>query len=219
MTTDLAAYYAARASEYERVYDKPERQADLARLRVIVSDYFKNSHALEIACGTGYWTAYIAAAAQSVVATDLGDEVLEIAKAKAWPAEGSISFRRADAFDLAGITGDFDAGFAGFWWSHVRHEDLGSFLDGFHARLQPNARVMVLDNRYVEGSSSPISRLDSTANTYQRRMLSNGETHEVLKNFPTPTQVHGQLGARRAQSVEVVELPYYWYATYRSATA
>ncbi|MDB5865909.1 MAG: hypothetical protein JWO70_3715, partial [Betaproteobacteria bacterium] len=46
----LSAYYAARAGEYERVYDKPERQADLARLRDLIPGYFVDRRVLEIAC-------------------------------------------------------------------------------------------------------------------------------------------------------------------------
>jgi hypothetical protein len=45
-------------------------------------------------------------------------EVLEIARGKPWGA-AQTRFRRHDAFEVAGISGRFDAGFAGFWWSHV----------------------------------------------------------------------------------------------------
>lgn len=219
MTGNLSAYYAARASEYERVYAKPERQADLAQLRNVVAEYFAGCRVLEVACGTGYWTSYLASSARTVNATDIGDEVLEVARSKPWPTDGSVEFIRANAFDLSTLPHDFDAAFVGFWWSHVPNDDLGSFLEGLHAHLQPQARVMVLDNRYVDGSSTPISRSDLRGNTYQRRVLSTGEAHEVLKNFPTAAEVRKQLGAHRAVSIEVVELPYYWCATYRLATA
>ena len=53
-TTDLAAYYAARAAEYERVYAKPERQTDLSRLRAAVAEFARGRRVLEVACGTGY---------------------------------------------------------------------------------------------------------------------------------------------------------------------
>jgi len=45
------------------------------------------------------------------------------------------------------------------------------------------------DNRYVEGSSTPISRRDAQGNTYQARKLDNGSAHEVLKNFPTEREL------------------------------
>lgn len=50
----LAGYYAARAAEYERIYDKPERQAELQRLRALIPAYLAGRSVLEIACGTGY---------------------------------------------------------------------------------------------------------------------------------------------------------------------
>jgi 2-polyprenyl-3-methyl-5-hydroxy-6-metoxy-1,4-benzoquinol methylase len=219
MTAELAAYYAARAAEYERVYEKVERQPDLAFLRGLVAEYFRARRVLEIACGTGYWTASLAITAQSIMATDVGTQVLEVAKAKPWPERSSVTFCVADAFDLAGIAGDFDAAFAGFWWSHVPRERLGAFLDGLHHRLLPTARVMLLDNRYVEGSSTPISRLDLAGNTYQHRMLSTGAKHEILKNFPTVSEVRERLTAHGVTNLEVVELPYFWYATYHLAAA
>lgn len=54
MTDILLEYYRRRAAEYEKVYDKPERQADLRRLRAVVPAYFSQRRVLEVACGTGY---------------------------------------------------------------------------------------------------------------------------------------------------------------------
>ena len=78
----LETYYARRASEYEAIYHKPERQADLARMRVDIPRLFVKKSVLEIACGTGWWTPLIAAQAESVLALDYNEETLEIARAK-----------------------------------------------------------------------------------------------------------------------------------------
>ena len=128
-----------------------------------------------------------------------------------------MTFTLADAFDLEAVPGHFDAAFAGFWWSHVPRATLSAFLEGFHDRLGPGTRVMFLDNRYVEGSSTPISRIDAAGNSYQRRTLSSGVTHEVLKNFPSMDEVRDCLSEHRATGVEAVELQYFWYATYSVA--
>jgi 2-polyprenyl-3-methyl-5-hydroxy-6-metoxy-1,4-benzoquinol methylase len=211
----LAGYYGARAGEYEDVYAKPERQADLARLRSLIPDYFRERHVLEVACGTGFWTLLLAGSAASVTATDVGEEVLAIARTKPRPAGGSpLEFRRADAFDLRGVPGAFDAAFAGFWLSHVSRADVGRFLCGLHDRLGAGARVMLLDNRYVEGSSTPIARADAVGNTYQRRALASGAEYEVLKNFATPDELREWIVAAGADSIDIVELAYYWYTTY-----
>lgn len=218
MTTPLVEYYGRRAAEYEQVYAKPERQADLAMLRDVVARYFAGRHALEIACGTGYWTEVLTQSSASVVATDVSSEVLDLARVK--PALAKVDFQPADAFHLAAVSGAFDAGFAGFWWSHMLRGDRARFLREFHDRIGAGARVMLVDNRFVDGSSTPICRVDASGDSYQRRRLANGDEYEILKNFPTPNEVTGSLQAAGAEAVDVVELEYYWYATYgvRSAT-
>jgi SAM-dependent methyltransferase len=213
---ELTGYYAARAAEYERIYAKPERQDDLARLREIVAGYFRGRRVLEIACGTGYWTSVVAPVAAAVVATDLVPEVLEIARAKPQPP-GRVELRVADGYALDQVPGVFDAALAAFWWSHIRHADQDRFLRGLNARLGPAARVMLLDNRYVEGSSTPIARTDGAGNTYQIRRLTDGSEHEVLKNFPAPAELERALAAAGGCRVETLELPYFWVATYEVA--
>ena len=76
----LETYYAQRAAEYEKIYHKPERQADLARMRNDIPALFKGARVLEIACGTGYWTPLIAAQAEAVTAIDFNEETLAIAR-------------------------------------------------------------------------------------------------------------------------------------------
>lgn len=153
----MAGYYAKRAQEYERIYHKPERQDDLRRLREYVDHAFKNARVFEVACGTGYWTEIIARSAASVVAADINEEVLAIARSKRIDA-GKAEFRKEDAFDLPVLGREFTGGFAGFWWSHIAKADLRRFLSGFQRCLSPGARVVFLDNVYVEGSSTPIAR-------------------------------------------------------------
>ena len=209
----MEAYYARRAAEYEKIYDKPERQADLARMRADIPALFRGERVLEIACGTGYWTPLIAAQAESVLALDYADETLEIARAKRYE-KGNVRFEQGDAYHLPAWPEKFTACYAGFWWSHVPVERLDPFLAGLHARLQPGARVAFMDNRYVEGSSTPLARRDAAGNTYQRRRLADGSTHEVLKNFPDPAELEARL-ARAGKEVQVALYDYYWLASYR----
>jgi demethylmenaquinone methyltransferase/2-methoxy-6-polyprenyl-1,4-benzoquinol methylase len=46
-----------------------------------------------------------------------------------------------------------------------------------------------LDNRYVEGNSSPVTASDAEGNTFQTRQLSDGSTYTVLKNFPSEAEL------------------------------
>jgi SAM-dependent methyltransferase len=209
----LPSYYARRANEYERVYAKPERQDDLRAIEAWLPTLFARRHVLEVACGTGWWTVRGARDAQSWCATDIADETLAIARSKALPA--CVRFARADAYALDAsldATARFDAAFAGFWWSHVPRQRLTAWLEHLHQRLQPGARVVFLDNRYVEGSNHPITRTDDEGNTYQQRRLDDGSMHEVLKNFPTREEALAALGMQ-ARNVQWHTWPHYWALT------
>jgi demethylmenaquinone methyltransferase/2-methoxy-6-polyprenyl-1,4-benzoquinol methylase len=64
-------YYAARAPAYDSVYMKPERQTDLRAIEQWVASRFVAARVLEIACGTGYWTQFIAPVALQVLASTI----------------------------------------------------------------------------------------------------------------------------------------------------
>lgn len=210
----LARYYAQRAPEYERIYQKPERQADLRTLREFVAQTFAGRRVLEIACGTGWWTEVLASTANSVLATDINEEVLSIAKTKPF-RNATISFQCCDAFQLDQAAGSFDAALAVFWWSHLTKPSLEIFLQVLHQRLEPGSIVLFIDNVFVPGSSTPISRRDEEGNTYQQRRLDDGSTTEVLKNFPTDEEITRVLHGRACEMI-ISRSQYFWTARYRS---
>ena len=214
---DMRAYYAQRAAYYERVYSKPERQTDLRAMEAWLPTQFAGRDVLEIACGTGWWTAPGARDAQAWLATDLNPETMAVARAKALPA--CVRFATVDAYSMAELGGrTFDAAFAGCWWSHVPLQTLPAWLDTLHARLRPGARAVMLDNSYVSQSSTPLSREDVHGNTYQNRSLDDGSVHEVLKNFPTAEQAIAILGPRaRARAPQWLAHPHYWILSYELA--
>ena len=90
---------------------------------------------------------------------------------------------------------------------------LARWLETLHARLLPGARVVFLDNSYVQTSNHPITHSDAACNTYQTRTLDDGSVHEVLKNFPTPEQATAALGPR-ARQVQWLQHAHYWVLSY-----
>jgi demethylmenaquinone methyltransferase/2-methoxy-6-polyprenyl-1,4-benzoquinol methylase len=208
-SAELVDYYRRRAAEYEAIYAWPERQGDLALLRKKIPDKLRGSRVLEIACGTGYWTQLVAAVAAQLVATDLAEETLAIARAKVFPR--NPVFCIADAYALPESLGCFDAALAVFWWSHVPRQRIGEFLASLHRRLEPGARIVLMDNRFVEGASTPISEIDAHGNTYQLRRLGDGSQVRVLKNFPAEAELRSHLPS----TLEIRMLEYYWLADYR----
>lgn len=215
----LQAYYARRAPSYDRVYLKPERQADLRAIERWIPGPFAGRRVLEVACGTGWWTVHAARDAVDWLATDLNPETIAIARTRTLPRAVRFALADADALDgldAGGAEPAFDAAFAGFWWSHVPWPRLPGWLDALHARLAPGARVVFIDNRFVEGSSTPIARTDADGNTWQQRRLDDGTVHEVLKNFPTRDQACALLGPR-AWRRDWIEHEHYWILDYTLA--
>lgn len=54
VSTDLKKYYARRAGEYEQIYQKPERQPDIAATMNLLRQLLAERDVLEVACGTGF---------------------------------------------------------------------------------------------------------------------------------------------------------------------
>jgi len=207
---ELIDYYRRRAGEYEAIYAKPERQADLLLLKKKIAGILKGARVLEVACGTGYWTKVISGAAEAVAATDVAEEPMRIAQSKEY-ARSNVRFSVSDAYRLDENLGSFNAAFAGFWWSHVPRQRAAEFLRSLHARLEPGARVLLLDNLYVEGNSTPVVETDADGNTYQLRDLANGSRFRVMKNFPSKEELRALL----PPPVRYRALQYYWLAQYR----
>jgi len=210
---ELEAYYRSRVSEYDNVYLKPERQPDLEDIKSWLPKKFVRSSVLEIACGTGYWTQYIKNTADRILAIDAAEEVLTIARERV--CSESVEFKVGDAYSLESYKEKYDASFSGFWFSHVLKENRAKFLSGLGSQLQDGARVVFIDNTYVQGSSTPISEEDARGNTYQTRTLENGSKHRVLKNFPVESDLFECIKGLGRNPV-FTQWQYYWALEYES---
>jgi SAM-dependent methyltransferase len=213
ITEQSAQFYAKSAANHDRVYDKPERQHDLAEMRTHVAEAVRGHAVLELACGTGYWTNIIAASAGSVVATDINPEMLALAALRALPLE-KVQFRVADAYHLPDDLGSFTAVFIGFWWSHVKREQQEKFLAHLRGKVGKDVLLVLLDDVYVEGSSETVARTDLEGNTYQIRIAPDGERYEIPKTYPSDSALRKKL-ASSVREIRIVRLEYYWMLSCR----
>jgi ubiquinone/menaquinone biosynthesis C-methylase UbiE len=212
---NLVRYYSARAAEFDRIYELPERQRDLAVLRRRVRELVAGERVLELACGTGYWTAVMADAAETIRAVDLSEESIEIARGKGLPP-GRVSFELGDAFDLDIEPSRQSMVVTGFLWSHVPVQQLDPFLKHLASTVAPGTRLVFFDNRFVEGSSTPASHMDEHGNHCQFRRVSTGEEFTVIKNFPFRDELLER--ARPHSEDAIVELlEYYWLLQFTAA--
>ncbi len=215
-SAEMYAYYAARAPYYDAVYLKPERREDIAFLVSHLPDRLHGREVLELACGTGFWTKYIATTVKRLVATDGTAEPLEFARLR--PGTESVVFRQADAYALPPDLGKFDGAFAGLWLSHVPIEARTAFLHGLHAFLKPGARVVFMDNNKVQLRDFPLVETDAAGNTFQMRQLNDGSVHRVLKNFPTEAELVALL-SNYGDRIEFSELDNFWMVEYEAKTS
>jgi ubiquinone/menaquinone biosynthesis C-methylase UbiE len=209
----LEDYYRSRAPEYDRFYQNPARQDDLARLRAWLTDRVRDRTVLEVAAGTGYWTEVAAAVCKSITATDPVGETLALAAKRKLGA--NVELVRADAYDLSQFPPSFDTGMAHFWWSHIEKERQPEFLSAFMRCLEPNGLVLMIDQVYVEGICPPMSRYDDANDRYELRTLQSGATYEIVKNYPSDDELKASF-APFAHDVEIMRLDHFWALSARN---
>ena len=206
-------YYNKRLSEYEAIYAKPERQADLQQLVAQLQADVAHYSVLELACGTGWWTERLAPHASAWVATDADEGALEVVRHK--NIRGLSATQTLNAY-APQINTPVDCVFAAHWYSHLLHNECDHFFNAVRTCLKPGGRLIMLDNKYVKGSSTPISRTDAHGNTYQTRPLKDGSTHEVLKNFPSHLQLQSAgekyFAHCKFEDQLTMNISHYWYA-------
>ncbi len=203
----LAEYYRKRAAEYDAFYADPARQADLAVLRDWLAALARGRRVLEVAAGTGYWTAVAAPVASAITATDVNAETLAIAAGK--QLGDHVTLLPADAWNLPDLPATFDLGMAHLWWSHLRKQDRGAFLTQFAAHLEPGATLLMIDENLVPQVGAPVARRDAAGDTWQRRWLESGERFEIVKNYPDTAELEDCVGAVCA-NVRVLQLKHFW---------
>ena len=210
----LVDYYSARAGEYDEIYrrDDPTRQSELGAIANEVASALIGRNVLEIAFGTGYWTSVAARAAAGIVAIDESPVMLEHAALKMLPAD-RVEFRLADAYDLNAVQGDFNAGLANFWLSHVPRKRLKSFINQLHQRLGSGAVVFMADNVFVSGCGGDLVHYLGDEDTYKLRTVTNGQSYKIIKNYFTEVELW-TLFKSRAENFRITFGQFYWWLSY-----
>jgi ubiquinone/menaquinone biosynthesis C-methylase UbiE len=213
----LRRYYDRRAPEYETIYRRqdPLRQKELAELTEAVQRTLADRRVLEIACGTGYWTEVAARVAGKIVAIDVSERMLSLARRKDL-STNQVTFLHGDAYDLGSVPGSFDAGLANFWLSHIPRIRLEEFLAGFHRRLGTGAVVFMADNSYIPWTGGQLVTRAGGDDTFKTRRLADGSEHPVLKNYYDAEELR-EILAPWVAAPEIHVGTYYWWVIYTAS--
>lgn len=204
LVDDVTKYYAERAPVYDETAGYHDPVAEVLRIPIKTRyrKFFRGRNVLEIACGTGYWTPVIGEVAASVLAIDINPALISMAKDRCKNLS-NVNFQIANAYTLDGVHRGFDAAYGFFWWSHVPKEQLQTFLMALHDKLLPGALVMFVDQlRYEER----VRKQDNEGNTLEQRVLPDGRSFMVVKNFPNKQEVTNIL-VDMADDIQYTERP------------
>lgn len=204
LLAEQLAYYRACAPEY----DAGALTFPGGDEVVVALDAFQpTGDVLELACGTGAWTARLLRHADAVTAVDSSPEMLELAGQRVGE-DPRVRFVVADLFTWRPDR-RYDVVFFGFWISHVPMELFDPFWEFVEECLAPGGRVFFVDDTHrtedelIEGPESE---------TIERR-LEDGARFRVVKVPHTVADLRRRL-RELGWRVEVHQTagPFYWGA-------
>lgn len=194
------AYYRARAPEYDEWhmrsgrYDRgPEHRRqwtfELDGLRAALNELRPFGSVLELACGTGQWTADLAEGASDVTAVDAVSETIEINQRK--NVDTRVEYQVADIFHW-NPEHRYDLVFFGFWLSHVPSERFESFWEMVQNALTPDGQVFFVDSLQTQRSTAlDDTKIDDSG--VADRKLNDGSRYKIVKHFYDPGELEGHL--------------------------
>jgi 2-polyprenyl-3-methyl-5-hydroxy-6-metoxy-1,4-benzoquinol methylase len=174
---------------------------------------------LEVACGTGVWTRYLADVADHVLATDASPRLLARAKrlaraGKRLPA-GRLRFIRLDAYELKRAPGEFNGALAMNWFEHVPRARHGEFLDSLHGKLG-GARVFIGMVRLSDHWRAQLFTKPGAADLYGVRQCPDGSRYEIVDNVFGEDELLRIFGPRSKRLKVTSGKAHYW-VTYETA--
>lgn len=205
-------YYRERTPEYDDWWERRGRydkgsafkQAwldDVDSVRRSLAAFGPTGNVLEIAGGTGNWTAELARHGGDLTVIEQSPESIAVNRAKLANLGASPNYIEVDAFAYE-PSETFDVVFFSFWQSHVPESHFVPFWQMVRRSLRPDGRVFLIDNahpsvsetmhnapidvhtRAVTPSEDPVDLLAGTA----VRSLADGREFEIVKHYWRPKE-------------------------------
>jgi SAM-dependent methyltransferase len=193
------AYYRARAPQYDEWWFRtgghtlpPQRKIEwdeeVARLESAVDDLRPQGTVLELACGTGLWTARLLRHAEHLVTVDSSPEMIELNRARTGGFH--VEYIEADIFSWQ-PSQRYDVVFFSFWLSHVPPARFVAFWDLVERSLVSGGRAIFIDNLWGDETAPGGAR--PTTFEQSRSDTSDGHKYQVVKIFYEPDELAHEL--------------------------
>jgi SAM-dependent methyltransferase len=195
-------YYEDRAPAYEDLYFRrgafdlgPEGNAawfaETAQLETSLRALDLSGHVLELGCGNGLWTRWIAPRASRLIAVDASPTML--ARNRDWVRDPAVTYVEADVFAWAPTEGErFDVIAFGFFLSHVPPARFDAFWAQLASWLAPGGVVWFADDCWAPDRPRSSHRVeDGPAHAHVRRL--DDREYAIVKLFYRPEDLAARL--------------------------
>jgi demethylmenaquinone methyltransferase/2-methoxy-6-polyprenyl-1,4-benzoquinol methylase len=195
--TEQVEYYRKRAGEYDEWwfrtgrYDHGEAlnaawHADVRAVEERLAQFLdaaRPQRALELACGTGLFTRWLAPRVGRLLALDASPEVQAINRGRVGAA--NVEYALTDLFAWEpGATYDFV--FMSFWLSHVPDDRFDAFWATVRKALAPGGTAYVIDSGWDLTSTAKNHAQPDREGGIARRKLNDGSEYRIVKIFHDP---------------------------------
>ncbi len=205
---EMAAYYRARAGEYDEWFERRGRYdrgaegnarwfAEATETFAALDALAMGGDVLELAPGTGIWTERLLRTAATVTAVDASPEMVAVNRARLGAAgEGRVRYVLADLFAWRPER-RYDGVCFGFWLSHVPRERLDTFFRTVADALTPGGKIFFVDSHSGRESTatSPDQWRPEAGGQLMTRSLNDGREFRIVKNFYDPALLEERCAA------------------------
>ncbi len=205
LLAEQRSYYQARAPQYDEwwrrqgPYDRGKSETrewhqQVATVEAALAEFGATGDVLELAGGTGWWTARLAQTAARLTVVDSSPETLALSRERVGRAD--VDYVVADLFDWGPVR-HYDVVFFSFWLSHVPRARFASFWTLVRTCLAPGGRVFLIDN-----GLDPVPRqhandpyvVEYSPDTHLRR-LRDGSEFRIVKVMYEPDELQSLIEA------------------------
>ena len=215
-------YYRVRAPEYDDWFFRRgrydlglERNGQWFRevevVRQALDEFAPCGHNLELASGTGLWTAELLRHADRITALDGSSEVHSLNR-KRVGGDPRVEYVEADIFEWVPDRA-YDVVFFSFWLSHVPEGHFEAFWQRIRPALGQGGRVFFIDSLGNSSRGPPTRGLPDADEPVAIRKLNDGREFRVVKIFYRPEALERRLGVLGWQAVVNRTNDFFLYGT------